>query len=67
MAYFKDIPQIRFEGKESDNPFAFKFYDKTKVVAGKTMDEHFKFSMAWWHTLRNTGGDAFGPGTANYP
>lgn len=67
MAYFKNIPQIRFEGKESDNPFAFKFYDKNQVVAGKTMSEHFKFAMAWWHTLRNTGGDPFGPGTANYP
>jgi xylose isomerase len=67
MTYFKNIPQIRFEGKESDNPFAFKFYDKNQVVAGKTMNEHFKFAMAWWHTLRNTGGDPFGPGTANYP
>lgn len=67
MAYFKNIPNIRFEGKESDNPFAFKFYDKNQVVAGKTMGEHFKFAMAWWHTLRNTGDDPFGPGTANYP
>ncbi len=49
MAYFKDIPQIRFEGKESDNPFAFTSYDTPKVVAGKTIDEHFKFSIAWWH------------------
>ena len=67
MAYFSDIPKIRFEGAESDNPFAFKYYDKNKVVAGKTMDEHFKFAMAWWHTLCNTGGDPFGPGTAEYP
>jgi len=67
MAYFKDIPNIRFEGKDSDNPFAYKFYDKNQTVAGKTMAEHFKFAMAWWHTLRNTGGDPFGPGTANYP
>jgi xylose isomerase len=67
MKYFKDIPNILFEGKESDNPFAYKFYDKQQVVAGKTMNEHFKFAMAWWHTLRNTGGDPFGPGTANYP
>jgi xylose isomerase len=67
MAHFKAIPQVRFEGKESDNPFAFKFYDKTQIVAGKPMAEHFKFAMAWWHTLRNTGGDPFGPGTANYP
>lgn len=67
MAYFNQVPNIRFEGKESDNPFAYKFYNKQQVVAGKTMAEHFKFAMAWWHTLRNTGGDPFGPGTANYP
>lgn len=66
-SYFSHIPTIKFEGVESDNPLAFKYYDKSKVVAGKTMAEHFKFAMAWWHTLRNTGGDPFGPGTANYP
>lgn len=66
MAYFSNVPKIRFEGKESDNPLAFKYYDKNQVVAGKTMNEHFKFAMAWWHTLCNTGGDPFGPGTANY-
>ena len=65
--YFSHIPNIRFEGADSDNPLSFKYYDKTRVVAGKTMAEHFKFAMAWWHTLRNTGGDPFGPATANYP
>ena len=65
--YFKSIPQIQYEGPESDNPLAFKYYKKDQVVAGKTMAEHFKFAMAWWHTLRNTGGDPFGPGTADYP
>ena len=65
--YFSAIPDIQFEGADSDNPLAFKYYDKHKVVAGKSMAEHFKFAMAWWHTLRNTGGDPFGPGTANYP
>ena len=65
--YFKNIPTIQYEGADSDNPLAFKFYQPEKVVAGKTMAEHFKFAMAWWHTLRNTGGDPFGPGTANYP
>ncbi|MGB3799973.1 MAG: xylose isomerase [Lewinella sp.] len=65
--YFKSIPTIPYEGPESDNPMAFKYYKKDQVVAGKTMAEHFKFSMAWWHTLRNTGGDPFGPGTADYP
>ncbi|WP_020569444.1 xylose isomerase [Neolewinella persica] len=67
MAYFTNIPTIRYEGKDSDNPYSFKYYDKDQVVAGKTMGEHFRFAMAWWHTLCNTGGDPFGPGTAIYP
>ncbi|WP_420459965.1 xylose isomerase [Neolewinella sp.] len=66
-SYFDQIPTIQYEGPESDNPLAFKYYQKDKTVAGKTMAEHFKFAMAWWHTLRNTGGDPFGPGTADYP
>ncbi|MEM9835408.1 MAG: xylose isomerase [Bacteroidota bacterium] len=65
--YFDHIPTIAFEGRSSDNPLAFKFYDKNKVVAGKTMGEHFKFAMAWWHTLCGTGGDPFGPGTIDFP
>jgi xylose isomerase len=65
--YFKGIGEIKFEGKESDNPLAFKYYDKDRVVAGKTMGEWFKFSMAYWHTLCNTGGDPFGPGTQSFP
>jgi len=65
--YFPDVPHIKYEGPESNNPLSFKYYDKNRTVAGKTMAEHFKFAMAWWHTLRNTGGDPFGPGTANYP
>ncbi len=65
--YFKGIGAIKFEGKESDNPLAYKYYDADRVVAGKTMREHFKFAMAYWHTLCNTGGDPFGPGTKIYP
>ncbi len=65
--YFKGIGTIPFEGKDSDNPLAFKFYDRNKVVAGKTMQEHFKFAMAYWHTLCGTGGDPFGPGTKDFP
>ena len=65
--YFKGIGEIKFEGAASDNPLAFKYYDANKVVAGKTMKEHFKFAMAYWHTLCNTGGDPFGPGTKIYP
>ncbi len=65
--YFKGIGKIGYEGKESDNPLAYKYYDADRVVAGKTMREHFKFAMAYWHTLCNTGGDPFGPGTKVYP
>lgn len=65
--YFKGIGKIAFEGKESDNPLAFKYYDENKVVAGKTMKDHFKFAVAYWHTLCGTGGDPFGPGTKAFP
>ena len=53
--------------KESKNPLAFKYYDANKVVAGKTMHEHFKFAVAYWHTFCNDGGDPFGLGTKEYP
>ena len=65
--YFTGIGKIAFEGRESDNPLAFKFYDENKVVAGKTMKEHFRFAIAYWHTLCGTGGDPFGPGTKEFP
>jgi xylose isomerase len=65
--YFKGIDRIRYEGPETDNPLAYRFYDENRVVAGKTMREHFKFAVAYWHTLCGTGGDPFGPGTKNFP
>lgn len=65
--YFPGIGKIPFEGRESDNPLAFKYYDENKVVAGKSMKEHFRFAVAYWHTLCNTGGDPFGPGTKKFP
>lgn len=65
--YFPTIEKIKFEGKESKNPLAFRYYDAEKVVYGKTMKEWFKFSMAWWHTLCAEGGDPFGPGTQKHP
>jgi len=65
--YFKGIPKIKFEGEKSKNLLAFKWYDENKIVAGKTMKEHFKFAIAYWHTLCGTGGDPFGPGTKNFP
>ncbi|MBU2976466.1 xylose isomerase [Zobellia sp. B3R18] len=64
--YFKGIGDIKFEGKESDNPLAFKYYNPDQVVAGKTMREHFKFAIAYWHTFCGQGSDPFGPGTQNF-
>jgi len=65
--YFPRVPKIEFEGKDSDNPLAFKYYDESKIVAGKTMKEHFRFAIAYWHTLCGTGGDPFGAGTKAFP
>lgn len=64
--YFKGISEIKFEGKESDNPLAFKYYNPDQIVAGKTMREHFKFAIAYWHTFCGQGSDPFGPGTQNF-
>jgi xylose isomerase len=65
--YFKGIGKIGFEGQESDNPLAFKWYDEKRVVAGKTMKEHLRFAVAYWHSFCNTGADPFGPGTKPFP
>ncbi len=65
--YFKGIGEIPFEGRESDNPLAFKYYDPVRVVAGRPMRDHFKFAVAYWHTFCGTGGDPFGPGTKQFP
>lgn len=65
--YFKGIGKIKFEGKDSDNPLAFKYYDANKKVGKKTMEDHFRFATAYWHTFCGTGGDPFGPGTKDFP
>ncbi|WP_435132783.1 xylose isomerase [Formosa sp. A9] len=64
--YYKGIGEIKFEGKESDNPLAFKYYNPDQIVAGKTMKEWFKFSIAYWHTFCAKGGDPFGTDTMNF-
>ena len=63
--FFPNIPQIKFEGKDSRNPLAFKYYDPQRVILGKTMEEQLSFAMAWWHNLCATGVDMFGVGTAD--
>jgi len=65
--YFPGIGKIAYEGANSKNPLAFKYYDANKVVAGKTMQEHFRFAIAYWHTFCGTGADPFGPGTQALP
>ena len=65
--YFPGIGKIKFEGKESKNPMAFRYYDAEKVINGKKMKDWLKFAMAWWHTLCAEGGDQFGGGTKKFP
>ena len=65
--FFKGIKPIKYEGPESDNPLAFKYYNPKQRVGKKTMQEHFRFAIAYWHTFCGTGGDPFGPGTKNFP
>jgi len=65
--FFPFVHQVKFEGKDSDNPLAFKYYNPDQNVAGKTMKDHFRFAVAYWHTLCGTGGDPFGPGTKLFP
>ena len=65
--YFKAVEKVAFEGKDSDNPFAYKYYDENQLVGSKSMKDHLRFAVAYWHTLCGTGGDPFGPGTRQFP
>ena len=65
--YFKGIRNIKYEGRDSKNPFSFKFYNPEQIVAGKKMKDHFKFSVAYWHSFCGTGADPFGAPTQNFP
>lgn len=67
MSAFPTVPMIQFEGPQSDNPLAFRWYNPDEVVEGKTMKEHLRFSIVYWHTFRGTGSDPFGAGTAVRP
>ena len=67
MSAFPDVPVIQFEGPQSDNPLAFRWYNPEEVVEGKTMREHLRFSIVYWHTFRGTGADPFGSGTMERP
>lgn len=65
--YFKNIGKIKFEGKGSDNPLAFKYYDAEKKINGKTMKEHLRFATAYWHSFCANGTDPFGQATIDFP
>lgn len=65
--YFPGIGKIEYEGRESKNPLAFRWYNPEQVIAGKTMKEHLRFAVAYWHTFCGEGGDPFGPGTKVFP
>jgi len=65
--YFPGIGQIKYEGPQSDNPLAFKWYDENKIINGKKLKDHVRFAVCYWHTFCNTGGDPFGPGTKDFP
>ncbi|GBD93375.1 xylose isomerase [bacterium BMS3Abin05] len=65
--YFPGIERISYEGPDSVNPLAFKYYDENRLIAGKPMKDHFRFAVAYWHTFCNTGADPFGPGSKNFP
>ncbi|MBK8788399.1 MAG: xylose isomerase [Chitinophagaceae bacterium] len=65
--FFKDIPQIKFEGTATDNPLAYRWYDENKIVAGKTMKEYLRFAVAYWHSFVGSGADPFGEPTHIFP
>src|SRR5437764_13261791 len=65
--YFKGVGQIKYEGPQSGNPLAFRYYDENKKIAGKTMKEILRFACAYWHSFCNTGSDPFGEGTHMFP
>jgi len=65
--YFKNISQIKFEGVETDNPLAFRWYDENKMVAGKSLKDHLRFACAYWHSFNGSGADPFGEPTHIFP
>jgi len=67
MAFFPKIKKIKYEGPDSKNPLSFKWYNEDEIIAGKTMKEHLRFSVVYWHTFRNPLSDPFGVGTAFRP
>ncbi|MFZ4398729.1 MAG: xylose isomerase [Bacteroidales bacterium] len=65
--FFSGIGKIKFEGRTSNNPLAYKWYNEAQIVGGKTMKEQLRFAIAYWHSFCGNGADPFGPGTKIYP
>jgi xylose isomerase len=65
--YFKNISQVQFEGVDTDNPLAFRWYDENKIVAGKSLKDHLRYSCAYWHSFNGSGADPFGEPTHIFP
>ena len=65
--YFSEINRIEYEGRDSSNPLAFKWYDQDRIILGKSMRDHHRFAVAYWHTLKNQGADPFGESTMDRP
>ena len=65
MKTYKEIKRVEYEGKDSKNPFAFKYYNPEEVILGKKMKDHLKFAMSYWHTIDYCGVDMFGGPTEN--
>ena len=67
MSAFPEISRVEYEGPESKNPLAFRWYNPDEVVEGKTMRDHMRFSVVYWHTFRADGSDPFGAPTMHRP
>lgn len=64
---FSNIEKIKYEGPDSKNPLAFRYYDENRMIGGKTLKEHLRFAVAYWHSFCGDGGDPFGSATHSFP
>ena len=63
MSYFSTVDKINYEGVTTENPMAFRHYNASEMVMGKTMKDHLRFAVAYWHTMTQDGSDPFGSPT----
>ena len=67
QAFFEGVERVRYEGPQTQNPLAFRFYDADRVVLGRRMQDHLRFAVCYWHSLSWPGSDVFGAGTFGRP